>query len=114
MWVASLALTALSLGAVGLQVIYFSLDAARLPIAPEPHWGWWLRHQWYEPMGYAALIAPVLAAGALVARRWRIPALGILAVTALFQVAALVLEYQWKQQERAGAFDRPNLLEQSE
>lgn len=111
MWAILSCLTVTSVAAAALNAAQFGVEAARLPIAPEPHWGWWLRHQWYEPMGYASIAAPLLAAGALLLRRWRVATLSVLAVAALFQVTALLLEYRWKEQERAGEFERPSLLD---
>ena len=114
MWTALFGFTATSIGAAALHTAYFNLDAAQLPIAPEPHWGLWLRREWHEPMGYVSLAAPMFAIIALTVRRWRPLALGVLAATALFQVATLLLEYHWKEQERAGVFNRPSLLERTE
>jgi hypothetical protein len=106
MWAALAALTALMIATMALHAIHFGVDAAHLPIAPEPHWGWQLRFRVYEPLGYLSLAAPILAVAALVWRTWRTAALALLAFCALFQVAALGLEYRWRQQECAGEFDR--------
>ena len=49
----------------------------------------------------------VFAPAALALRRWRPFALALLALAAFAQTAFLGLEHYWKQQERAGEFERP-------
>jgi hypothetical protein len=110
MWIALVLLTLSTVGAMAVHAFVFGspLAAAQLPITPEPHWGWWLRYEAYWPLGIISLVAPPLALAALAARQLRVAGLALLAFAAFGQTARLALEHHWKQQERAGHFERAN------
>jgi hypothetical protein len=107
MWVALLSLTLLTAASFVLHFKLYASSVAQLPITPAPHWGWWLRYEWYLPAAIASLAILVFAPAALALRRWRPFALALLALAAFAQTAFLGLEHYWKQQERAGEFERP-------
>lgn len=106
MWWMVFDLSVVTLAAALVHALYYGADVVPLPVAPDPHWGWWLRNYAYWPMGILSLAAPILAVIALVIRRGRNAALALLAFCALFQVAALGLEYSWKMQAPFDALER--------
>jgi len=88
LWLLWAALTALSVAAIAVTALKFGAD-----ISPQGvDWLLMLLRTLYVPLGWLALLAPVLAAAALIFRRWPRIFLGILAFSTVAQCAILGIE----------------------
>lgn len=62
------------------------------PFRTGDDWLLTLRFRFYPPLGWFALLAPVVSAAALIFRRWPRIFLGVLALAAVTQCAILAVE----------------------
>jgi membrane associated rhomboid family serine protease len=94
LWLLWAVLSASSLAGVWATGQSFAVLGATPPPETWP-WSMPLRMQVMPLVGILGLAAPVLAAVALVAKRWRTATLSLLAVVAVAQFAYLALEAHW-------------------
>lgn len=85
-WFTWLLLTLLAWGALA------ALSAAGPPWTPGPAWLAMLRSAVFPVVSWAAVLAPVAAAGCLLARRWAGPALAILFAVAVAQALVAIVD----------------------
>lgn len=89
LWLLWAAFTALALAAMFVTAARFS---GLQPYRAGDEWLLMLRHTFYAPLGWLALLASVAAAAALIFRRWPRIFLGVLAFASFAQCAVLGIE----------------------
>ena len=88
-WLLWAALTALTFVAMAVTTARFSVME---PYRSGDNWLLALRFRFYAPLGWLALLAPVVSAAALIFRRWPRIFLSVLAFATVAQCAILAVE----------------------